>query len=142
LVRAHPREKVDCHAIEQELRAQNGARVYVHNANDWPLYAVLRSVDIHVTINSTCANEALAFGTPTILINEEGATTFRTFIDAGVMFHARTPDDFCDTVERALKVDSTNLKRAGQEIFSADEKDLEAAIDSITDIVRSGSGEL
>ncbi len=140
LVRGHPRESVNCHDLEEEFSPPAGARVLVHNATDWPLYALLTSLDVHVSIDSTCANEALAFGMPTILISEQGANYFRSFVEAGVMFHARTPDDFCATAERALQADRMHLKRTGQEIFSADDRDLEAALDSVAQIARSRGG--
>jgi hypothetical protein len=139
LVRAHPRETVDCHDLEQELLSPDGTRVYVHNANDKPLYALLRSVDAHVSIDSTCANEALVFGVPTILVSELGETSFREFVQDGIMFYAESPDDFEDAAERALNVGPRNLEKAGRVIFSADDDDTDVALDRVVELARAKS---
>ena len=104
LVRGHP--SVDRQRIEQELGTYARATVRCHNATEWQLYALLLEVDLHVSVESTCANEALAFGKPTIFVSETGLLNFREFVDAGVILYAECPKDFLyNAVDRALQID-------------------------------------
>ncbi|MGH9642566.1 MAG: hypothetical protein ACRD3Q_09075, partial [Terriglobales bacterium] len=118
LVRSHPREMIDRQRIEQELGCIARVTVRCHNATEWQLYALLLEVDLHVSVESTCANEALAFGKPTIFISETGLMNFREFVDAGVMFYAERPEDFYDAADRALQIDPARLKDAASSLFS------------------------
>ncbi len=137
LVRSHPREIIDRQRIEQELGCSARVTVRAHNATEWPLYALLREVDLHVSVESTCANEALAFGKPTVLISETGLLNFREFVDAGVMFYAECPEDFYDAVDRALQIGPARLKHAACSVFSMDEDDTTRAVARIVEIVQS-----
>ena len=137
LVRAHPREKVDLQCIEQELGNSGRAAVRSHNATEWPLYALLRSVDLHVSNHSTCSNEALAFGKPTVLTGEAGLAIFREFVNQGVMFYAERPENFYEIAERAFAVDPARLKHAGRSLFVVDEGDTIRAVNRVVEVVHS-----
>jgi hypothetical protein len=137
LLRSHPREKLDRQRIEQELGCSAGVTVRFHNATEWPLYALLREVDLHVTVDSTCANEALAFRKPTILISKAGLSYFREFVDGDVMLHAERPEDFCDAADRALLIGPARLQQVACSLFSMDEGDTTRAVARIVEIVES-----
>jgi hypothetical protein len=111
--------------------------VRFHNATEWPLYALLREVDLHVTVDSTCANEALAFRKPTILISKAGLSYFREFVDGDVMLHAERPEDFCDAADRALLIGPARLQQVACSLFSMDEGDTTRAVARIVEIVES-----
>jgi len=137
LIRTHPRETIDPQPIERELGNSSRAEVRLQQATEWPLYALLRAVDLHVSNNSTCSNEALAFGKPTILISKPGLAHFREFVETGVMFYTERHEDFFETAERALEVDPACLKRAARSVFVVDESETSRAVNRIVEVVRS-----
>jgi predicted glycosyltransferase len=104
-------------------------------------------VDLHVSSYSTCSNEALAFGKPTILLSEQGLAIFREFVEEGIMFYAERANDFCEIAEQAFAVDPARLKGAGRSLFVVDENDASRAVKRVSEVVESqrekgGSGSI
>jgi hypothetical protein len=109
----------------------------LHEPDELPLYALLRVVDLHVSSYSTCSNEALAFGKPTILLSEQGLAMFREFVEKGIMYYAQRSSDFYGVAEQAFAVDPVHLKCAGQSLFVVDERDTSCAVSRIVELVES-----
>lgn len=137
IIRTHPLGELDRESIEKELSSSGQAHFQLHKATEWPLYAWLGVVDLHVTVDSTCANEALAFGKPTVLVNKAGLSFFSDFVDRGIMFYAERAEDFFSVAERALDVDPARLKDAARSMFVLDESDTGRAINRVAEIVHS-----
>ena len=137
LIRAHPAWKLDRLGFEQEIRGSSRAVVRLHEPDELPLYALLRVVDLHVSSYSTCSNEALAFGKPTILLSEQGLAMFREFVEKGIMYYVQRPSDFYGVAEHAFAVDPVPLKCAGQSLFVVDERDTICAVSRIVEVVES-----
>jgi hypothetical protein len=135
LVRLHPRDSTQPVTLQAELSAR-GERVRVHAASDWPLYALLRLVDLHVGVDSTCPTEALAFGKATVLISGPAATYFRSYLADGVMFHAPTPESFPAIARHAMAANPDGPRLAGRKVFTTVERDAERAIARLVEIAR------
>ena len=97
LVRLHRRMTVDPRRLEADLRRATGGRVDCVRNTRLPLYALLRGCAWHVTGFSTCAQEALAFGVPTLLTHQSGEHAYAHFVSRGVMWPHRTA---AESVER------------------------------------------
>ncbi|MCB2107223.1 MAG: hypothetical protein KDE14_05955 [Rhodobacteraceae bacterium] len=125
LLRLHPLRRHTAPEIERMLDRAGIANFNIEQATAYPLFALLRIVNHHVTVFSSVVVEAAAFGVRTCLIGTEGRDIFSPQIEKGIctftptaetllaaIKHAaddpRLPpsDDFIDlsegTVERAL----------------------------------------
>ncbi len=54
-------------------------------ATEWPLPALLRHMDVHVTHNSSAVIEAAVFGVPSVLTDPEGPGYFPEQVEAGLV---------------------------------------------------------
>ncbi len=75
--------------------------IFLTNKYDDP-YEILKVVDIHSTVYSTTAIEALAFGKPNIFIELVGKTSIREIIDIvdnRTSFMTVSPPQFIETLE-------------------------------------------
>lgn len=134
LLRLHPLDTADPKLVNARLPI-TAAKVSVHAAADWPLYGLLNMIDLHVSPDSTCALEALAFGKPTVLISKSGFACFKHYLEAGVMFYAPTPEAFTSVVREALATEPAKLREAAQEIFVSDPVHSNRGIARLADIV-------
>jgi hypothetical protein len=82
-IRTHPA----CSATEvREARRQFAPyadRAVVLEASDLPLYALLRHVDAHTTINSATVIEAAALGVPSVVLDRDGSGYFAPQVETG-----------------------------------------------------------
>lgn len=118
LVRCHPRMHEDVEKIADRLGGAAGQDVHVHTVEQHSLYALLRTVNVHVTNYSTCANEAMAFGVPSVLFGEIAPTVFQWGLSSGAMFHAVTPTETVCKIEEARRCHRESIIKAARRLFA------------------------
>ena len=136
LIRVHPRQLAQRDRLLAPLERTHHPRVDLDLAGRLPLYALLRTTDVHLTWWSTCALEALAFGIRTVLIHQNGGETFVEFIQRGEMAFApgrREMGHWLTTLQR----DPDPLSR-GTHLFAADGA-TEQALTSLTSRSHTGT---
>jgi hypothetical protein len=88
---------VDCffwlrtHPVHPELRgpleqafAEAGIQNFdIEHATRWPLYALLRFMDVHLTESSTVSIEARRFGVPSVMTSEGESLVFEDLLENG-----------------------------------------------------------
>jgi hypothetical protein len=81
--RLHPRQIGS--QVEQDLRKMycNLDNVFISEATNEPLPAVMNVIDIHLTCFSSCVYESMIFGVPTIFIDQAGEEYFDEIIQSG-----------------------------------------------------------
>jgi len=139
LIRFHPRSSSEERAqTRRRLESTRHPGLEFTNANKLALYALFRFADAQVTGYSTSALEALAFGTPSVIVHPSGHTAFREQIESGVMFYAETPDMVSAALRRAFQVPDARCLSAAEPLFASPE----AAERALADLLRAeGAGE-
>jgi len=84
-VRLHPRPKFSLKKTGDILKIDKLSNVDIENATNMPLWSLLECVDIHITQWSTTVLEAKQFGTPSIVIHENGQDLFDREIKNGTV---------------------------------------------------------
>ncbi|MDC0470429.1 hypothetical protein OAO13_03490 [Candidatus Pseudothioglobus singularis] len=81
--RLHPRQIGS--QVEQDVQKMYGDldNVFILEATNEPLPAIMNVVDIHLTCFSSCVYEAMIFGVPTIFIDKAGKEYFDDIIQSG-----------------------------------------------------------
>jgi hypothetical protein len=100
------------------LTADASAQVDFDLANEAPLYSLLSVCDVHITGLSTCAQEALGFGIPSVIMAEEGRELFRAQLDKGVMLYAANAEEVVSMVQRSEGIENGSCLDASHEIFA------------------------
>ncbi len=86
-LRLHPRQKERKQELEEKLAAYNISQfVNIQEATELPLPILLKHSCVHITKFSGATIEAASLGTPTILMDEIGTSTFADLIDKGLAF--------------------------------------------------------
>lgn len=134
-VRMHPNTRTEQASAVRTLAAGH-TNVLVHQASELPLYAILKAVDVHLTGYSTCTNEALVLGKPTVLHGDHGLNYFRDLVEAGVAIHEPSPEHFAAAANRALAICAASLRRAGEIRLSLDEAAVRRAVARVVEIAR------
>jgi hypothetical protein len=136
LVRMHPNSRFERAAILSALNWPSHAIVNVYESSEWPLFAMLKAVDLHVTNCSTSTNEALAFGTPSITFGELGLSMFDELIQDGIVFHTPDASGFYAAVARASQCNRELMRQAAESLFTLDADSVAQAVKRIHQIVR------
>ncbi len=102
LVRAHPGQKDNLHALEKQLEAAGLDNWDLRAASTLPLYALFSASHCHVTAYSSCCLEALHFKLPTVLWGERGAALYKDSISRGTFRHATTARQLVREIGLAL----------------------------------------
>lgn len=102
-VRLHPTMTRERDRIRRMLNAHGITDFELDVATDYPLYAVLRHVDVHVTHSSSTVIEAEQFGVPSVIFSEVGAEFFPEQIQSGCAVTAYAPPDIVRAIEAQLK---------------------------------------
>lgn len=92
-----------------------GLNFDIDMATDFPLYTLLRHVDIHVTHSSSTVIEAESFGVPSVLLSEYGAEFFPDQIASGVAVLAK-PDLVTEVILQQL----IDHPKKGPDFYSKD----------------------
>lgn len=77
-------------------------------ATSYPLYALLRNVDIHITEFSSTVVEASQCGVPTVIINKIGAKLFQNEVNSGGVVTAYKPIEVVSAIQTLLR--SENIR--------------------------------
>src|SRR5450759_332870 len=93
--------------------------IELERANSSLLYELLCERDVHVTGDSACALEALAFGVTSITISELGRDTFAKMIELGVIAFAKSSSELIAKIEHAQRINSEQVP-AIAEMFASD----------------------
>lgn len=81
---------------------QSDEQVNVISGKESPsTFDLLASVDVHLSISSTCHYEALGLGTPTIILALPGHEIVYDLYQQGYAFLARSPEDLLALVQQA-----------------------------------------
>lgn len=84
----------------RKLLNSNGVRRFdLDHATEFPLYSLLRNVDVHVTYGSSTVLEAEAFSVPSVIISDYSDELFADQIQSGVVIPAYVSDN----IHRAIK---------------------------------------
>lgn len=102
LFRLHPAHLYLKQILINKLNSINFNNYNIDDATRTELYDLLNVVDLHITQNSTIAEEALNFGLPTIIMDEIGRVYFEDYIDNGEMFFPTNIRDFNTLISQML----------------------------------------
>ncbi len=100
-IRVHPGRLYLQKQIKVILNEMNLNNYYLYEANELPLYALLKHVDLHITRYSTTVKEARVFEVPSIILDSDiGSKLYSKEIDEGSAFLA---DNYNELKKRVLK---------------------------------------
>ena len=99
LVRLHPHQHHKRQDVEADLIALGTSNWVVDVATQAPLYPLIQFSDHVVTLFSSVAWEASAFGKPVTIIDPRGFDVYAEAIESGLMRPAQTADDLITSVE-------------------------------------------
>lgn len=119
LIRLHPRAKNQLDEFAKRLGPYGKTAHDMKLATELPLYALLRSVDVHATGFSTCALESLALGTPTVVFDRNGKDAFGNLIDRGHMRYAPSAEQLVASIAAERKPQPA-LSGGVQEYFASE----------------------
>ena len=117
-IRCHPAHAEERSNIHKILSSRGYGNVVVEKASTWPLYALLRHVDIHITSWSTTVIEAAVFNVPSIIIHEFGAELYAEQIKEGMVTCAYDSQELVDTIMTMASNKPMKLKRKHDESTS------------------------
>jgi hypothetical protein len=123
LVRLHPAtsEKEISH-VKNLLNAFSTSKVEYVVASEAPLLLLIGISNVHITGSSTCALEALGFGLPSIIVNEDGFIAYKKYIDAGVMLFAKNAEDVVSMITLSQGIDKDLCQQTSDDIFASQEE--------------------
>ncbi|WP_405208879.1 hypothetical protein [Aquimarina sp. LLG6339-5] len=87
------------------------------------IYDALKICDIHATINSSCAIEALTFGVPSILYNYDNwsSSYFKSIFGIdGSGYYVKTPEKFIEVIKKNNFASSKQIMKNGETFFKKD----------------------
>ncbi len=122
LIRMHPNTLSQRAQLAARARDLGEGRIQLDEGTDMPLYALLRVVNVHATLHSTCALESLAFGVPTVIFHKTGEEAFGKHVDAGVMRFARSPSDVEPCVRACEAISPERCRGQAADLFAAEEE--------------------
>lgn len=102
LFRLHPGHLYLKEQLTEKLKSINYQNYNIDNATTLELYDLLDEVDIHITQNSTVAEEALFFDLATIILDEKWRIYFEDRINAGDMYLPINIKDFDTLITKML----------------------------------------
>ncbi len=105
MLRPHRSQKESHEEIEKAFKGITTHRVNVADAASLPLYCLLQRADLHMTWYSTCAQEAIAFKTPSVLLSERGKICYLDYVESGLMSELERPEDFVPMCNRLFEID-------------------------------------
>lgn len=102
-VRLHPCMLKEKATINRMIESNQISFYDLDVATDFPLYALLRHMDLHVTHSSSTVIEAEYFDIPSVIISAYGAEFFADQIFSGVAVAAVAKHEIEDAFDRLLK---------------------------------------
>jgi hypothetical protein len=93
LIRLHPSMVKDKKSISRAIRQMGIDHFEIDVSSDLPLFSLLRSVDIHVTSQSSCVIEASEFGVVSVISSEYGRSLYPDQIRNNEAFFCESRED-------------------------------------------------
>lgn len=137
-IRQHPSMQGDRERLARAIEASGATNVTIDNARDFPLYAVLRKMDAHVTEASSTTIEASAFGVPSVLLSREEAVMYRDLVDQGWAHVLREDEDIARAVEAQI-ARGPELRRA-HEVAASHARSITGRLQSLLDAPDAQAG--
>lgn len=103
LFRLHPGHLYLKEKLENNLKQINFFNYNISEATSTELYDILENTNIHITQNSTVAEEALMFNIKTILIDKNCECYFENYISQNEMYLAHNEHELSDMIATNLK---------------------------------------
>lgn len=97
-VRRHPVMDEEERRRVARLFGPLAGRAEVEQSSELPLPALLRHVDVHVTINSSAVLEAQAFGVPSVVLDPDAHELYPEQAASGWIALARGPSEILDRI--------------------------------------------
>lgn len=105
-VRIHPRQN-RAEALWSLQRAlPNNKRIFIKEAGDFPLPAVMANMNLHLTGFSSSVYEAQSMGVTTVFINTAGAEYFPEQIESGAAILVSEIKPLLTVIKEAIKLNS------------------------------------
>jgi hypothetical protein len=111
-VRLHPMMKDDAGRIRALFDQYRIKNYEMDRATELPLYAVLRNIDVHVTLHSAVVIEAESFDVPSVIIDEKGSAHFQNQITSGTAVAAYDPDSIIDAISQQTIIKRQRSRRS------------------------------
>lgn len=127
LIRRHPLQRESNEQIQAVMRHHDIKNYEVVNASSYPLFALIKHSDCHVTECSSVALEALFFGLPTSIIHPTGRQVFENYINDGVFDYAATSDKILESISNT----DSSISSRKDSFFQVDIKYAQNAINAI-----------
>ena len=113
MIRLHPNMMSDLEKWRAYLSGLDITNINILEASEYPLYAVFKVVDLHLTAQSTTVIEADKFNVPTIVTSDFGHMLFKQSISEDRFFLAKTFEEMKNVSEH---IRSKSSKMADEEI--------------------------
>ncbi len=98
LIRLSPQHRTPQDQIRNWLHSRGLHNFEIEKSTRHRLYALLGQVNHHVTRYSSVAYEALPFGVPTTLLDDEGRRTYSDYIGRGIFAYAETAEELLASI--------------------------------------------
>jgi hypothetical protein len=120
LLRFHPATSAaERSYFEAKLRSLECPNCEYELSGSMAPYALMQLCDLQVTGYSTCAQEALFFGLPTITVTRDGASALAEFIRAGSMLAAQDVAEIFRAVEQCKGISARQCRDSVQDYFAS-----------------------
>jgi len=101
-IRIHPSQTTEREVVRGFLKKHNITNFELDLPTVFPLTALLRHADIHITASSSTVIEAEYFGVPSIVTHEDGITFYAKQIASGMAVPAYTTEELLKAIELQL----------------------------------------
>jgi hypothetical protein len=100
LIRLHPvKSRRKMPEIAASLSQCGINNFEIDGANRYPLYALLRSADHHITCWSSVCYEAIAFNVSTTIVDPAGLRLYEDYIQKGIFTYALSSDEVLEAIQ-------------------------------------------
>lgn len=96
LIRCHPRLIESYQKIQVGLMKFNNVNLL--ESSTLPLFLLLPSVTLHITMSSAVVEDARLFSVNSVIIDKSGKDFFQKYIDSGDCFYAETSNDLINII--------------------------------------------
>jgi hypothetical protein len=107
-IRMHPSQSGERKVIQDLFKKRNLVNFEIDLATDFPLAALLRHTDVHVTATSSSAKEAAYFGVPSVFTHEEGAVFHSEQIASGMALEAYSKEGLLEAIQIQIEKKKKN----------------------------------
>ena len=110
-IRLHPcSSKKEKNFIQQFLLNENNGNYEIDMASEFPLYALLRHMNVHVTHSSSTVIEALSFRVPSVILSTYGKEFFPGQVESGWAIPAFSADQILKAVLKQIESRKTLIR--------------------------------